>query len=480
MVVTVSVAAIIVMLIRINVNIHIDHLNFSLKQQSIIRSDASSINLFARFINQKKLYSQQITRTHFDMDEAFLMFSTAGGFRDEFSNILPEYNAIERATIVMINVLRHLTGKPPLPSEKDMTVATMISYAKYYEQQKKYSHAIAVYDKIIEKNINAGLTSAAILNRALCFAFMGDFTTSKNDLNKIIKNYPADNISVTASVLLMYLNEFSREKELILQSRIKTVEKGRRLSNLLQFELALSILDTITPQSKEMEAKINYYRGISYEELGQTENAIESYIKSIEKGGVSEISKIANRRLFMAGSQFEPQKGEEIRAISKKINTVLGDESLNVIEKFTPKSVIHEENPVDNILEESEPDSIETIVDSGSLIADIIADPENSRLDSIMQTLTQQQAEIQNVDSLEALSLSKQAELEEIPTVLPRKTPPATPKAGDRVIIETKDNRAFIGQILSDLNSPVIRLQTLIGLIGIHSSDVKSIRKMEN
>ena len=227
-----------------------------------------------------------------------------------------------------INLIRSVIGMPHIEDIKEDNLSLSLEVAYYYERNKDYKKAIALYNQILtEPSSGRTLKAGVLLHQGFCFSIIGDYEKAKSKYLTVIKDYGDISTAVTAAVMLRYLEGFRTEIEKVLQGEKDSTSKGVKLYRLIAYTESYEVLKRIenTASSSEKE-KIKFFKGRTLEEIGETGRAVEIYQQIVMDNPQSEYASSANRRIYLVGSvNFD---GEKIKKLAVENNKLINDDTL--------------------------------------------------------------------------------------------------------------------------------------------------------
>lgn len=416
-----------------SLQIHLLEMQLLLQRDAYLEDGLGQTSMAAKFINQMKLYRQQISRAQADEQEHAL-----GSIHSQNMQVKQDWllakNMLDAANIPVINFVRRMLGQVELPHGRDVRLYDRLEDAYALERAKEYENALLVYGQIMtdRQALDNRQISLIALHQGFCLAVLGDTTQARQKFREVMQNESRSNLGVTASILIAYLDAMVLESQ---QIRRQGLTDARRLTDLLQCEAAASALDRYQPVSDEEKAEVSFLRGRCLEERGLKDRAAMQYFRAVKTAKKSITARDANRRLFMVGAQVT-QGGRNLQGIARDLNRHLQDSTLMRMEK----------RPVET--------------------------QERSQVHGIARLLVPQ--DTVGIIEREALVLFKD-------TVRPLPLPPPMPKKsmpaqGSVVRLEITGGKWISGELLSKPGEKLVRVRTMVGDIGV---DVHDIRSME-
>lgn len=203
------------------------------------------LNMITKFKLHKDLFKDKIREGDLDKEEMKVNLLISS-FEDQKEISFEKYQSVTPLILGLINAMRGIFRKPPIKLSFEKSQDDQIAVAYYYERNKKYGKALAVYKTLLEANSAENEKNPVIiLHQGFCYAVQGDYENAKAKFLKIITGYNNEDVSITAAILLGYLEEFRKEVEKIKLSDENSIQKSEKLFKLIAYNEALDILDEI-------------------------------------------------------------------------------------------------------------------------------------------------------------------------------------------------------------------------------------------
>lgn len=423
-----------------DVNIQIRMREVKLFLQRSNRSDNSidHIGLVMKYRMYREMYENRISSEEMNVAEVRVNSILAGMDREKKISA-EKYRYVAVPVTYIINFIRYFIEMPRLRDGRWGIEAEDIEIAYYYERNKLYHRAIEEYQKILEKGVaDRTLKAGVLLHQGYCYSILGDYDDAKRIYISVIKDYGDINVAVTAALLLRYIEGFRSEIERVMKVERDSVEKGEKLYRLIAYRESLEVLNRVEKTATSAEkTHIKYIKGRTYEELGNTERAIDAYQDIVMNDTSSQYAKDANRRIFIVGGLS--LEGEKIRDLAMKNSRILNDASFG------------------KLIEESERYSAENDGETGIFLKSrIVPEKGGQKIEGIVKD--------KKIDMMIR-------EVEERISGDPVKKNRDIPPAKQVVKIYTIDGNIFTGTVVSDKGGDVV-VRTSLGDIRIEKSRI--------
>ena len=422
-IITAVVVLAMIVLNDVCVQIRMRELQLILQSGDYEESNLDHLGLLVKYDLHRKMYEDKISNDRADAVETDInsLISERASYRRV---PIRKYEYASVPVSGIINSFRFIIGKPRL---RDIAVDRSTAYldtAYYYERNKYYARALMTYDKALQEiRGDRTITASIMLHQGFCNALLGNYSEARSLYLKVINDYSDKSVAITAAILLKYLEGFHAEYRRVVRGTFDPVKKSEKLYKLLAFKEAVRTLELIEKKAdRRLAARLNYYKGKCYEELGEKETALNSYLEVITNDHRSSFARLANRRVYIIGSQVK--EGGDIQQIAFQINKVLKDK----------------------------------------------------KLDSIVKNKISSRRDEYTAPEMEEISI-RNSLLEGIGRLVDKGADVRRGNVGRRVKVITGDGNTFIGEVTAD-NPEHISLMTSIGSVTVDRERVKSIQRL--
>ena len=420
--VLVSIATISAMVILNDIGVHIRlrELRMVLQQGNREESNLDHIGLIMKYHLHKRMYENSISDEEADTIENNINRIIARR-AVQSGDTIQRYRYASVPVLSFINMLRFITGKRKIRHVEDEASSPHLDAAYYYERNKSYRRALTAYQQARREWRGARTVVASIIvHEGFCHSMLGDYRQAKDRYLTVVNEYSDVNVAMTAAVLLKYLDGFRTEYHRVMGRSLSPKIRSEKLYKLLAYREAIKTLDAIAKtDDRHLGTRLEYYKGKCYEELGEKERAVDSYLKVITESHRTKFAKLANRRVYVIGTQVK--NGSEIKKMALQINTVLKDREMEVV------------------IEESEKSRLKSVVA-----------PEKKQVDL-------HQSRIKAVDRM-----------------LGDKKGDDTDYGGKTVKVFTSGGNVFVGSVV-EYRQDVIWLMTSIGKVSVRRDEIRSL-----
>jgi len=336
--------------------IRLKELKISLQQSSKDENNFNHIGLVMKYKLHKQSYNGRNDQEKFDLIE--MRVKSILSVRETKKRI--NSDNIKLLTIPVLNIINFIhwvNGREKIIDIMDNKSNAYIDVAYYYERNNFYDRAIDIYKEARKMVVYETSTLAGIiLHEGFCHSLAGgkkNRIKARKSYITVLNNFSTENAAITAAILLQYLEGFIAEIDIVLKNEKDSVNKGVKLYNIIAYTEALNIFLKIEKKINKSElTRLKYFKGRCYEELSQKDKAIEIYQRIVNENFKSKYAKMANRRIYIAGSMAH--NGSTIKKLSIKNNIHLNDNTLkDMIEIDNRNSKFRQEQNSRNVLKKS-------------------------------------------------------------------------------------------------------------------------------
>ncbi len=296
--------------------VRIQELQYFLQQDNSRENDFDLVWLIARYKSQKTM--QQKKRFTHNQSKQELKIQLLLSENNDHSRLSNKKLAIiAYPVLAMINSLRYILGKQPIKQYTKIASNGLLEKAYYYESNKYYKKAIAIYDDVIGYHtLNKTTRGRILLHRGFCYSLLGNYKDARADYQTVINNYKDKSISIFAIMLLEYLEGFRKQYIAAIKQRADSLQKGQQLYYSIEFKRALHVFNRIDKSTaKNKRPKLLYYKALCLEELAKKVSAARLYNEIIVSSHKTIYARLSNRRLYVIGSLDQSAKNLKQQAI---------------------------------------------------------------------------------------------------------------------------------------------------------------------
>ncbi|PKL16822.1 MAG: hypothetical protein CVV49_14295 [Spirochaetae bacterium HGW-Spirochaetae-5] len=304
-----------------NIKLRLAEINYLLSRPEKVSAAVDHAGLIIQYRFRMDLYKNKIDPLSAGIIEmrADSMFSAYSKTDNITADISP-------ALMFTVNMVKSMLGRGALRNEAAEENDPALMSAYYFERNCLYGKALEKYEEALDSGAISGAGIGGImLHQGYCLSMSGDTAGGRAKYSEVIKRYPEDVISITASVLLGYLDEFARETEIV-KIMPDTPEKGEKLFYLTAFRDSLEVIDSIKkkrgPGSMD---SADFFKARCLESMGNPAEAVIYYQDIIQKNPRSKFARLANRRILIISTRIGTENASKDLAVMN--NTLIRDEN---------------------------------------------------------------------------------------------------------------------------------------------------------
>lgn len=319
-----------VLLNDVNLHIRIKELRIYMQMSNREDNNNDHIGLVMKYRLQKNIYENLISQDEADLTEIRVNTILARSLNDQ-GVLIDRYHYLSIPSVFMINIFRKITGKDPIRNVWEDPANVYLAIAYYYERNNCFARALEIYNNALKmEKYNTNTKASIILHQGYCSSIMGNYQVAREKYLYVTRNYSDKPVAITALILLKYLDGFKSELNRILKDENDSIEKSEKLCRLIAYKDALDVIGRIQGNTDRVEQpKLKYIKGMCLEGLSENDKAIETYQSIIKDNQNSKYARLANRRIFIAGTMAI--NGDKLKKIAIGNNDVIRDPVFNQI-----------------------------------------------------------------------------------------------------------------------------------------------------
>ena len=298
--------------------------------QKVNQQDSgSALRLISRYELIKKRYVSSAESAKDYLKEGELLAAQSGEFNGAKLSI-DSLSFLEKPAIVVVNVFASITGTPKVRDLAEDRGYKLLGIAYFYERKREFSNAINIYNTAL-KHYEGDIENLAYiyLHMGFCRSFISKLDEALANYEKVSKMNDGV-MGTVADVLAGLLRNVNKGLVRVERMR-KSVQKGASYYKLMAYNQAIDTLNDLEKSKKTQ--KLYFYRGRSYEELGNSKSATVDYRRVIKIDSRSDYAKNANRRIYLLGAFYADNK--KLKEESKKNAITLKDTAfIKKVENF--------------------------------------------------------------------------------------------------------------------------------------------------
>lgn len=417
-----------------SLRLNVGEVAWQLQKQEFIEGNLARMYLVARFVDQRKLYLDQIDRSTFDKNEFDISRLLGNNISQKWTN-LKIRDALDHVSLVLVNALRQIAQKPPMANLDEIHSLEYLELAFRMERAREYQKALELYSLARPKIKDPLLMGVLMLHEGYCYTLLGNMEQARTLFLNVISTQKNNEQGVTASLLLQHLDQILADRVALNQSSLSPMEKARKAPMLIQCKELLHSLNASNINPRE-QASVYLVRGLCEEESGNKYNAMKNYLGAIEVAESKVTARDANRRLYIMGKQIND--GGRIKTISQRFNESLRDSTLK---------------------------KMDSITDTKSSEAEILENPAVQIPAQQLSEIAQEADRILEEQAMEQRNRMRNGDAKKSFSI----------PIHSYAKVTLKNGKTFSGEVLSGPQEEILRLRTLIGIIGIRRSEITGI-----
>lgn len=431
-----------------SLEIHLNERNWFIKKDEFLNGSANHIFSIWKYTSSLDLFNDRLTQEEYDQQqfEAHFLMNLSP---DEVEP-LGGKDLIDQVSMGTINLLRWMTQKPPLPEIEESKVLYQLYGAVYLIIHKKYGHALEILKQLQLKDIDSTYKYHIELHIAFCEAMLGNEDEAISMYQAIIQASSYSPESYRARKLLF---EIKARKE-----ALKSIEDQSQSDQLISQAILFDCAKVLNTSENDISSKthnlLHYSKGLCYYEKAQPQKGSRSMVKALLKTQEVDQAKTINRQLFIH-TQQDPAL-VEFKKISQEMNQVLKDTTLAIIQKLETHQKMEQNK---------------ALASANDLLGKLGIQTTSEK--AMPNFVIPKQKLLQKAKRLKAPKRIPKVEKPKRKKV--KKLTQKPSNNNSKVVINTLSGQTFTGILKSSAKAKMIKLKTLVGIVRIPQSQVKSL-----
>lgn len=441
-------AALVLAVLYAGRNLLYTELQWHFEKSALLSGNINQVLMLSKYENRFRLLQDSISQDQADANE-YRLGRALGFDKPHIDTTVFTADMFTKASAYGIDQMRRILGKPPLPDQQDLATTQRLFEAFQLEYRYRYTEALSTYESLLQISTDPVLTGTIRLHMGFCNAMLEQKQSARTHYLWVMDNHRMDAMGHAAFQLLSHMERLDNERKKLQSANLPALAKARRYVQLMQCPEALRILDTLQLNSASEPERL-ILRGRCDEEAGNTQLAANHYLKAVAKGSYSPAAREANRRLFMVSGKTKDSLA--LRAAAVHLNTSLQDTALEAMTSESPATIPHgPPPPLPPELEQLQQQA-QQVVSTPIPVAEMVPPPP--------------------------------------PPMVPRafrNPPPLTPPAdskglvqGEKSRVKLNNGKEFSGTVISGSGESIVRIQTMIGVIGIPRDQIDTAQPAQN
>jgi len=293
------------------IDIRIEEMNYLLGTVSAAHDVSNSLGIIGKYelVKRRMLYGEE-SGANYEL-EAKIQALTSSEKVETAQTTDWKKTIIQVPVRAVLNGMRILLGKEIINLHAEDKILNVLEIGYFWERNRKYTEAIGVYDQVLNQETQQPEIKAAVMiHKAFCHSMLSEYDVSKRTYEMVISLYPNTEAGMLAWKLLDFIETMAKQRATVDAGSLSEFDKAHQSYLLMDYRNAIKHYSLFL-QDKSADSltfAAMYYKGRSFEELGETEDAMFAYQKIIRDDASHVWAKQANRRLLMLGEFYEQKK----------------------------------------------------------------------------------------------------------------------------------------------------------------------------
>lgn len=333
------------------VDIRFEEVNYQLGKAAAVTDDARSLGILSKYeLIKRRMELGESDKENYEIEARVQALISGDQLKDEFTDDIIKRKKYLIPVRILLNTIRLILGKELIKPEQENQIFKVLEIGYFWERNRKYKEAIEIYDKVLDMSgVEENIRATVLLHKGFCFSMLSEYGKSVEVYERVISVYPDTDAGKTAWKLLDFINSINKKRMELAKKNVSGFEKAKQYYLLMDYRNAIKFfseyLDKAPQTIKSFEAR--FLKGRSHEELGETEEAVLEYRRTIKKDRSKKWAREANRRMLMLG-EFYAHKRQMAEEAKKQLAAYQDKGFMDNVDKF--KDMMAESSIRDELL----------------------------------------------------------------------------------------------------------------------------------
>lgn len=334
------------------IDIRFEEINYQLGKAAAASNDSRSLGILSKYeLIKRRIEMGETNRGNYEM-EARVQALISG---DQLGNNLQDDVTKRKKYLIpvriLLNTIRLILGKELIKPEQENEIFKVLEIGYFWERNRKYKEAIDIYDKVLDMpGVETEVRATVLLHKGFCYSMLSEYKKSVEVYERVISVYPDTDAGKTAWKLLDFINSINKKRLALSKRNVSGFEKAKQYYLLMDYRNAIKFFaEYLEKKSKGKEkAEARFLKGRAHEELGETEEAVFEYRRTIKSDRSKKWGREANRRMLMLG-EFYAHKKQMAEEAKRQLEAYKDKGFMEKVDKF--KGMMAESSIRDELLQ---------------------------------------------------------------------------------------------------------------------------------
>lgn len=333
------------------IDIRFEEVNYQLGKAAAVSDDSKSLGILSKYeLIKRRMEIGESDRENYEMEARVQALISGDQLTDEMREDITVRKKYLIPVRVLLNAIRLLLGKELIKPEQENEIFKVLEIGYFWERNRKYGEAIDIYDKVLDMpGVDSEIRSTVLLHKGFCFSMLSEYDKSIDVYERVISVYPDTDAGKTAWKLLDFISSINKKRIALGKKDVSGFEKAKQYYLLMDYRNSIKFFSEFlekAPKGRDA-AEARFLKGRAHEELGETEEAVFEYRRTIKTDRSKRWARESNRRMLMLG-EFYAHKKQMAEEAKKQLDAYKDSGFMDKVDKF--KGMMAESSIRDELL----------------------------------------------------------------------------------------------------------------------------------
>lgn len=333
------------------IDIRFEEVNYQLGKAASVSDDSRSLGILSKYeLIKRRMEMGESDRENYEMEARVQALISGDQLSDDMQDDVIKRKKYLIPVRVILNVMRFVLGKELIKPEQENEIFKVLEIGYFWERNRKYKEAIDIYDKVLDMpGVDSDIRATVLLHKGFCFSMLSEYKKSVEVYERVISVYPDTDAGKTAWKLLDFINSINKKRVALASTSVTGFEKAKQYYLLMDYRNSIKFFsEYLEKASSAKDAnEARFLKGRAHEELGETEEAVFEYRRTIKRDKSKRWAREANRRMIMLG-EFYAHKKQMAEEAKKQLDAYKDKGFMDQVDKF--KDMMAESSIRDELL----------------------------------------------------------------------------------------------------------------------------------
>lgn len=352
------------------IDIRFEEVNYQLGKVASIADDSRSLGILSKYeLIKRRMELGESDKENYEMEARVQALISGDQLSGDMQDDVTKRKKYLIPVRILLNAIRLVLGKELIKPEQENEIFKVLEIGYFWERNRKYKEAIDIYDKVLDMPaVDEDIRATVLLHKGFCFSMLSEYEKSIDVYERVINVYPDTDAGKTAWKLLDFISSINQKRVALSKRDVSGFEKAKQYYLLMDYRNAIKFFSEYLENSPKSSTayEAGFLKGRAHEELGETEEAVFEYRKTIKKDRSKRWAREANRRMLMLG-EFYAHKRQMAQEAKKQLAAYKDKGFMDQVDKF--KGMMAESSIRDELLKKQRMSSGEiSSADNGEVL----------------------------------------------------------------------------------------------------------------